>query len=91
MASKESAKRTIRSIFARLPAISDSKHAQSIFKWATTSESNNKINAMLAMAESEPSVVVLPQQMDVDSWLLNCAMGRSTSAAVSYESTTGVT
>src|SRR6266851_1549366 len=43
--------------------------------WALKSEAAPRINAMLDMARSEPSIPILPDQMDHDPSLLNCPNG----------------
>src|SRR4051794_10412604 len=44
-------------------------------KWAMESESARRINAALDLARSEPSVPILPGQLDQDPMLLNCPNG----------------
>ena len=48
---------------------------QETMKFGVRSASSRGITAMLALAESEPGVAVLPDQFDGDYWLLNCANG----------------
>lgn len=48
---------------------------QRVQKWCLESESAKHINAMLDLARSEPGIPILPDQMDRDPWLLNCANG----------------
>ncbi len=74
-AAKSLAKSTIRNIFARLDKVDDKEQREALIKWATASESNAKINAMLEMAESESAVIVRPDELDTDPWILNCANG----------------
>jgi putative DNA primase/helicase len=44
-------------------------------KWATQSEKNERIAAMLKLARSEPGIPVLPDRLDADPWKLNCLDG----------------
>jgi hypothetical protein len=39
------------------------------------SQDGRRINAMMNLARSEPSVPVLPAQLDADPWLFNCPNG----------------
>lgn len=49
--------------------------AEALSEWARKSENRARIEAMVKLAESEPSVPVLPSQLDTDHWLLNCQNG----------------
>src|SRR5262249_32158810 len=51
------------------------QHLQKVQRWALESESAKHINAMLDLARSEDGIPVLPQDLDRDPWLLNCANG----------------
>lgn len=44
-------------------------------KWALGSESAQRINALLDLAQSEPGIPVLADDLDRDPWLLNCPNG----------------
>jgi putative DNA primase/helicase len=44
-------------------------------RWALESESAKRINAMLDLARSEPTMPILPAQLDSDPWLFNCPNG----------------
>jgi putative DNA primase/helicase len=43
------------------------------FKWAKRSESRERLNAMVALAQCE--VPVQPEELDTQPWLLNCSNG----------------
>lgn len=43
--------------------------------WAMACESEKRINAMASMARHEPGIPILPDELDSDSWLLNCPNG----------------
>jgi putative DNA primase/helicase len=49
--------------------------ATATLNWCLKSEDARRINAMLDMARSEPGIPILPDQMDRDPWLFNCANG----------------
>jgi putative DNA primase/helicase len=49
--------------------------AIAVLKWALKSEAAPRLSAMIALAESEPTIPVLPYQLDADPWLLNCLNG----------------
>lgn len=49
--------------------------ATKTMKWALKSEARPRLEAMLALAKSEPGVAVLPDDLDRDPWLFNCNNG----------------
>lgn len=46
-----------------------------VLKWALKSESTPRIKAMIELAKSEPTIPMLPSQLDVNPWVLNCLNG----------------
>lgn len=74
-AMKRMAKATIRSIYAEAAGAKDDAEREAIGKWATASENNKGVNAMLALAVAEEGIPVLPDQLDRHPWLLNCLNG----------------
>jgi putative DNA primase/helicase len=44
-------------------------------KWASVSQSRERISAMSSLAMSELSIPILPAEMDRNPWLLSCANG----------------
>ena len=44
-------------------------------KWAHQSESRQRIEAMMTLAQSEPGIPVSPNDLDQQPWLLNCSNG----------------
>jgi putative DNA primase/helicase len=44
-------------------------------RWALTSQSEQRLRAMLTVAESEPELVLAADQLDADPWLLSVANG----------------
>jgi phage/plasmid-associated DNA primase len=53
----------------------DESRRKAIVAHATRSERATAIAAFLKLAESDPSVAVLPHELDADRWLLNCKNG----------------
>jgi putative DNA primase/helicase len=51
------------------------KRLQRVQKWALQSEDARKLNAMIALATSEPTIPVLPEHLDRDPFLLNVQNG----------------
>jgi putative DNA primase/helicase len=49
--------------------------AQNLFKHAARTQARERLSAMVSLCGSEPSVVVVPDQLDTDPFLLNCANG----------------
>lgn len=46
-----------------------------ILKWAAKSESRERIKAMVELAQSDPIIIIEPEDFDQDPWLLNCLNG----------------
>ena len=69
------AKDTVKRIYEEASTITDTQKRQSIAKWAVSSESEHRLYAMVSLAQSEPGVPVSPQEIDTDSYLLNCLNG----------------
>jgi putative DNA primase/helicase len=69
------AKETVREIYNEAAAEPQDERRQALVKHALRSESLNKINAMVSLAESEPGIPVRPEDLDLDPWLLNCQNG----------------
>jgi putative DNA primase/helicase len=68
------AKDAVREIYAEAVGMGESER-KTISRWAISSETRGRIDAMIALARSEPGVPVLPDQLDADRWLLNVANG----------------
>jgi putative DNA primase/helicase len=66
------AKETVQSIYAEAADTADTKLRQEIAEHAKNSESKRAIKAMIDLAQSEPGVPVLPEQLDTDPWVINC-------------------
>jgi putative DNA primase/helicase len=49
--------------------------ATATLKWALKSESAERLSGMLRQARSERGIAITPDELDADSWLLNCANG----------------
>ncbi len=69
------AKDTVRAIFEEAKEAPDDETAKRLGKWAISSQSEGKIKSMIALAQSEPGVPVLPEEMDVSRDLLNVLNG----------------
>ena len=54
----------------------DSEEKQrKLFQWAAQSQSRSRIEAMVALARTEPSIVVTPDELDRDRYAFNVANG----------------
>ena len=69
------AKDTARSIFAEAKEAPDDEAAKRLGKWAGASLSESKLRAMISLAQSEPGVPVLPEEMDASPDLFNVLNG----------------
>jgi len=70
------AKFTVRAIYQEAAKIiDDDDRRKSLVSHALKSESDNRIKAMLSLAQSEPGIPITQKQFDCDLWLLNCQNG----------------
>ena len=69
------AKDTARGIFEEAKEAADDAAAKRLGKWASDSLSEGKLRSMLSLAQSEPGVPVLPEEMDTSKDLLNVLNG----------------
>jgi len=69
------AKDTARSIFEEAKEAPDDEAAKRLGKWASSSLSEGKLRAMITLAQSEPGIPVLPEEMDASPDLLNILNG----------------
>jgi putative DNA primase/helicase len=70
------AKDTARSLLAEAIKAEDDKTRRDLAACATKSEGETRLRAMLALAESELPIPVVPAQFDVDPWKLNVERAR---------------
>ena len=68
------AKETVGSLYA-VASNSSGDDRQDLVKWALQSESEKRLQAMIALAQSELGIPVTPDELDRDKWLLNCQNG----------------
>lgn len=69
------AKATAVNIFQEIAGTASTQEREQLAKWATTSESERRLHAMIELAQSEPGMAVLPEDFDADPLLLNCESG----------------
>jgi putative DNA primase/helicase len=69
------AKETVRNIYAEAANTIDPHDRKALIQHGVKSESSGRIAAMIALAESEPSVPVVPEALDLNNWLLPCPNG----------------
>lgn len=69
------AKATARGLYEEAAGEPDEGRRQKVAAWAVQSESEKRLRAMLALAQSESGVAVLPEALDTDPWLLNVENG----------------
>ncbi len=65
----------VREIYKEALATDDKDMHSNLFKWSKTSESLPKINAMISLAKSIPSVPIKAEEFDSNPWFLNCLNG----------------
>jgi putative DNA primase/helicase len=69
------AKAAARSVFEEAKEAPDDDTAKRLGKWARDSLSEGKLRAMISLAQSEPGIPVLPEEMDASADLLNVRNG----------------
>lgn len=68
------AKETVKAMLIEAASAEGAIH-KDLVKHALTSESRTRIEAMIALARSEPGVPIRPEELDPDQWLLNVENG----------------
>lgn len=66
---------TVRHIYGEAEAADTEKERKALSGWARRSESDRQIKAMMNLTTAGAEIVVLPEQLDTDPWLLNCLNG----------------
>src|SRR5215208_1617503 len=69
------AKDTARSIFEEAKEAATDEAAKRLGKWASSSLSEGKLKSMIGLAQSEPGIPVLPEELDAPTDLLNVLNG----------------
>ncbi|HZT66102.1 MAG TPA: phage/plasmid primase, P4 family [Acidimicrobiales bacterium] len=69
------AKDTVRFILAEAAHLIDGSERKALVDHERKSEADARISAMIRLAQSEPGIPVLPNQLDADPWALNCLNG----------------
>jgi putative DNA primase/helicase len=69
------ASRTARLVFEEVAHCEDAEVRKGLAKWARNSESRNRLDAMVALARSLPSIAVTPDALDANIWLFNVENG----------------
>jgi putative DNA primase/helicase len=69
------AKFTVETIIAEAVSAPRDDRRSALHKWYKSSQSQKLIRSMVESARSEPGIVVSPDLLDADPWLLNCKNG----------------
>lgn len=69
------AKETARSLYLEAATAPDKDLRQATGTWARHSEAAGRLAAMVSLAQSEPGIAIVLDQLDVDPWALNCTNG----------------
>jgi putative DNA primase/helicase len=69
------AKETVRSIYGEAQVTENDAERAAVSAWAKRSETAGARSAMVKLAESEPGVPILPDDMDADPFLFNVLNG----------------
>jgi putative DNA primase/helicase len=71
----ELAKVTARALYAEAAAEPDRRRRDALANWAQKTESEGRLRAMLALAQSDPGIACTPDLLDRDPHLLNTPAG----------------
>lgn len=71
---QRAAKATARELLLAAANLEGDEQRRAV-KWALTTQSESRLRSMLALAATEPDVVLAAEQLDADPWLLGCANG----------------
>lgn len=69
------AKATAHAMWQEIQDESDSDKRKALARWAFTSEGKERLQAMIALAQSEPGIYLKAADLDMDPWLLGVANG----------------
>jgi putative DNA primase/helicase len=72
---EQRAKETVLLLLGEAGRVTDHEKSDKLFKYALRSQSSPRIRAMIELAKSEPSIPVMPEQLDADAWRLNARNG----------------
>lgn len=71
----QKAKAVATKIFNDISAAPNAGSQDAMLRWARKSQSRERLSAMVALAQTEPEILVSWRDFDADPWLLNCANG----------------
>lgn len=66
---------TVRGMYTAAGQIEDEAKRKAAVAWAMKTESRERLDAMIALARNDAEIVLTPEQLDADGWLLNCLNG----------------
>jgi len=69
------AKDTVKNIYAEAARETSESRRKELAKWALSSESRQRLSAMVALAQSEPGIPIKHDEPNRDRWLINCLNG----------------
>jgi putative DNA primase/helicase len=69
------AKRTVRAIYGEAAEAEDDGLRKELVRHAQKSEGADRLAAMVKLAATEAGFAVIPDELDADPWVLNCANG----------------
>ncbi len=69
------AKDTIRSVYREASGCEDERQRKALAQHAARCEADSKLRALLSVAQSEPELIVRPEEFDLDPMLLTVANG----------------
>jgi len=69
------AKNTVRKMYIEAGACDNEVKRKAIADHARRSENRNRVDSMIYLAQSEPGIPIMSEELDADPWLLNCING----------------
>lgn len=71
----ESGKKTVRAMYAEAAKCEEEGYRAALADWAASCESEKKLMAMLRLAQSDPQLAVVADELDANDYHLNCNNG----------------
>lgn len=69
------AKQTVARMYREAGELDSERERKKYVQWALNSESRTRIEAMIALARTEPGIAIKVEDLDTNQWLLNCLNG----------------
>ena len=72
---KRRCKDVVRSMYSEASQYKEGEKRKKFIKFVLGCETKHKVDAMSALAQAEPAIPIMPDELDTDPWLFNCNNG----------------